>query len=448
MAQPLLFTKQALPLLESALASNHRQLSRLARQHRGTANSLTSVTEAMIANNRKLVEIGRNGADVLDQAVNILSKNGAFSREVHHIMDNVTSVATAVEEMAATATEISRTAQQAAKRAEESNTKAATGNENISSLVGDMDQLEVAIKSMADGMHQFVGFSREINKLTAIVRDIAHQTNLLALNAAIEAARAGEAGRGFAVVADEVKKLADKTAQATTEIESVTNTMNALSEQVGSSVNTSLDRLTKSINALDTVASVLADGNNVVRDVSDRVHQIAVAAEEQSAVSGEMASNLAAVTSALNSESHQLIAVSQHARSLTDIAGRQADLLADFGQDEVLLQATKADHLVWKARLSEAVLSGTTVAEQDIKDQGTGRLDRWCQDKQAQYGQLPGFRALPGPRNQLQAMGMEILHLSSAGDFQKAMAKLQETDPVTRRLFETIDQLANQIREA
>ncbi len=425
MAQPLLFTKQALPLLESALTSNHRQLSRLARQHRGTANSLTPVTEVLIANNRKLVEIGRNGADVLDQAVNILSKNGAFSREVRHIMDNVTSVATAVEEMAATATEISRTAQQAAKRAEESNTKAATGNENISSLVGDMDQLEAAIKSMADGMHQFVGFSREINKLTAIVRDIAHQTNLLALNAAIEAARAGEAGRGFAVVADEVKKLADKTAQATTEIESVTNTMNTLSEQVGNSVNTSLDRLTKSINALDTVASVLAEGNNVVRDVSDRVHQIA---------------------SALNGESHQLIAVNQNAHSLMDIAGRQADLLADFGQDEVLLQAAKTDHLVWKARLSEAVLSGSAVADQDIKDQGIDRIDRWCQERQGQYGQLSGFRALPGLRNQLQSMGSEILHFSSSGDFQKAMAKLQEMDPVTRRLFETIDQLADQIR--
>ncbi|APJ04001.1 methyl-accepting chemotaxis protein [Silvanigrella aquatica] len=59
----------------------------------------------------------------------------------------------------------------------------------------------------------------KIEKMIFTVRDISTKTDLLSLNASIEAVRAGQSGKGFAVVADEVARLAEKTQDSISEIE-------------------------------------------------------------------------------------------------------------------------------------------------------------------------------------------------------------------------------------
>ena len=118
-------------------------------------------------------------------------------RESNDASANVSSVATAAEELSASIAEI--------------NFQLAQTTELVGSAVNKAKATNVEYAGLAEA-------AVKIGDVVKLIRNIAGQTNLLALNATIEAARAGEAGRGFAVVASEVKSLAVETAKATEEI--------------------------------------------------------------------------------------------------------------------------------------------------------------------------------------------------------------------------------------
>ncbi|CAK4069483.1 MULTISPECIES: methyl-accepting chemotaxis protein [Vibrio] len=206
--------------------------------------------------------------------------------------NEIDQLATAMSEMTSTVQTVAGHAQSASSLTENASSQAQTGQRFVQDTVLKISELSKDISASAQAVNDVEDSVGSIGSVVGTIQGISEQTNLLALNAAIEAARAGEAGRGFAVVADEVRNLAQRTQQATVEIQEMIS-------QLQSSANSAVELMEKSVvEAAEGVELVTNAGSELdgivgqVNQINDMNFQIATAAGQQSSVAEEMNQNL------------------------------------------------------------------------------------------------------------------------------------------------------------
>lgn len=287
-------------------------------------NQFITKLEGIISNVRQ--ETG----EVIHSAQSVNSTAETTAAAIVQQGDEITQVASAINELEATAVDVASNAANAANAAHEGDVQSKMGSKVISTISTDISQLAEDMQKSADEIGKLKSETVEIGSVLDVIKNIAEQTNLLALNAAIEAARAGEQGRGFAVVADEVRSLAQKTQESTQVIE---QSITGLQSQADSSVKmiegnrASMNSLVEDAKgATEALAAITAS----VTAITDVNSMIATAAEEQTGVVSEVNTNVSNIQGLSSANQDRASELNNAASELVSVGERLSALVNQF----------------------------------------------------------------------------------------------------------------------
>lgn len=263
-------------------------------------------------------------------AQSVSSASAQISAGNEDLSSRTEEQAASLEQTAASMSELSETVRQTAENTRLASQLAKNAHEISEDSAG-------RVRTLLSTMSDIRGSSVKITDIIALIEGIAFQTNILALNAAVEAARAGEQGRGFAVVAGEVRNLAQRSSSSAREIKEL--------------IESSMGFVEAGSAQAEGVGENMSRMNDAVRQVTDLVDEISVAASEQSQGIGQVHQAVNQMDDVTQQNAALVEEASSASRSLMEQAAALNQLVNTF-----TLSASPA-----AARLSERPLPVTAV---------------------------------------------------------------------------------------
>jgi len=193
-----------------------------------------------------------------------------------------------VLQMAQSINEVSQSAAQSARVAEQSLATAEKGAQSVQNQIAGMHEIRAQIQDTSKRIKRLGESSLEIGDIVELIADITEQTNILALNAAIQAASAGEAGRGFTVVAEEVQRLAERSGEATKQIDAIVKTIQADTQDAVAAMEKSTVGVVEGTKLSDTAGGALDEIRRVSRELAELIGAISAQTQMQSASVAEV----------------------------------------------------------------------------------------------------------------------------------------------------------------
>jgi twitching motility protein PilJ len=255
-----------------------------------------SIADAINVTVDSLRELVKTMNDTSRQILTSVQETGDITRQLSSASEqqshDITTASSAINAMAYSMDEVSDSASESSKVAMRSVEIANKGGVAVKRTMEGMDTIREHIQETSKRIKRLGESSQEIGDIVELINDIAEQTNILALNASIQAAMAGEAGRGFAVVADEVQRLAERSANATKQIEALVKTTQADTNEAVISMEKSTTGVVNGAQLAEDAGSALEEIESVSEQLAGMIQTISVSARKQAGVAADISKTM------------------------------------------------------------------------------------------------------------------------------------------------------------
>jgi len=238
---------------------------------------------------RKLVATVNETALMVDTATKQTENTAAHlakaadnqAKEINAATESIVSMASSIEEVSGNAERSSDVARHSVEVAHK-------GGEAVRRTIDGMNAIRETIQETSKRIKRLGESSQEIGNIVELINDIAEQTNILALNASIQASMAGEAGRGFAVVADEVQRLAERSTNATKQIEVLVRTIQTDTNEAVISMERSTTDVVGGALLAENAGAALDEIEQVSNQIASLVQNISGSARQQAGAAADV----------------------------------------------------------------------------------------------------------------------------------------------------------------
>ena len=264
--------------------------------------------------------------------------------------------------MAGSIEEVSGNAERSSDVARHSVDVAHKGGEAVRRTIDGMNAIRETIQETSKRIKRLGESSQEIGNIVELINDIAEQTNILALNASIQASMAGEAGRGFAVVADEVQRLAERSTNATKQIEVLVRTIQADTNEAVVSMERSTTDVVGGALLAENAGAALDEIEQVSNQIANLVQNISGSAREQASAAADVTRRTTKLKEISDQTGKATTAMAASISKLSELASQLRQTVAGFTLPNSALQASALSSTSSRAVAAAQIQAGEKAA--------------------------------------------------------------------------------------